>query len=224
MGNHFIPGPVVASYTDKYPESELGQFGFFATTNIVHQGPFYYAIFFQSPPRDQGLSGGMTQSGNCLFRTNNFLNPESWRGWNGAGFTYNPNKGRAQCTLVAPAGTDIFRSIAYVPKLGQWIATTAGRHRMPGDSQPVPGFYTLTSTDLLHWGGLTRIMPVPMAPRTDSMDSVYSYPSLIDPDSTSRNFETLDHDSAILVFSVHHLRNGAGTRNRDLQYVGVRIR
>lgn len=56
------------------------------------------------------------------------------------------------------------------------------------------------------------------------MDSVFSYPSLIDPDSSTNNFETLDHETAILLFTVHHWLHGTGTLNRDLEFVPVRVR
>jgi hypothetical protein len=224
MGTHFIPGPVVASEGDTYPPSEVGQFGFFTSTNIVHFGPYYYVILFQSPPHDPGLSTGMTQSGNCMFRSNNFADPSSWRGWTGRGYSYQPDRGQGQCAIIAPSDLGPFRSIQFVPSARRWIAMTSGRHQLPGDSRPVPGFYSMTSPDLVHWENLTRVMPVPLAARSDSMDDIYSYPSLLDPESSTMNFETLDHGTAVLVFSVHHLRNGQGTMNRDLQYVTVQIR
>jgi hypothetical protein len=126
--------------------------------------------------------------------------------------------------MLTPPDIGPIRSIAYLKKTNMWIGMTAGRHQLPGDSQPVPGFYSLTSPDLIHWTNLQRVISLPMAPRKDSMTDIYSYPSLIDPESASKNFESLDHDKAILLFTDHHLRNGTGTLDRDLKYVIVDIR
>jgi hypothetical protein len=223
MGTHFNPGSVVASYGNTFPSNEQWHFGFFTASNIVRQGDFYYVVLYQTPPSTPGLAGGMTQSGNCLFRTNTILNPASWRAWTGTGFTYDANRGKGRCALISPADSGPFRSIQYLPKDHQWIALTAGRHQLPGDPRPVPGFYAMTSPDLMHWNGYARVMAVPLAARSDSMDSLFSYPSLIDPDSSTNNFETLDHETAILVFTVHHLLRGTGTMNRDLEFVPVRV-
>jgi hypothetical protein len=223
MGNHFNPGRVVASFGDNFPPQEKWQFGFFTATNIVHQGNLFYVVLFFTPPSIPGSSGGMTQSGNCLFRTNNILDPGSWRGWTGTGFTYDPNRGKGQCATISPADSGPYRSIEYAPKDHQWIVMTAGRHQLPGDPRPIPGFYSMTSPDLIHWSSYARVMGVPTS-AADSIDNIYSYPSLIDPESSSNNFDTLDHDTAILVFSVHHLKHGVGTMNRDLEFTPIRVR
>jgi len=60
--------------------------------------------------------------------------------------------------------------------------------------------------------------------------------SILDPDDHARkvpgrsipraartNFETLDHHTAIPLFTVHHLLHGTGTMNRDLAYVPLSV-
>jgi hypothetical protein len=114
--------------------------------------------------------------------------------------------------------------VQYIPKSHEYIATVSGRIKLDKEAVPTPGFYTLTSPDMIHWGPLSRLMKMPVAARVDDMNDIYSYPSLIDPKSKSRNFETLDHEEALILFSHHHLNHGSGTMNRDLDYVEVKVK
>jgi hypothetical protein len=87
----------------------------------------------------------------------------------------------------------------------------------------VPGFYYSQSPDLVQWRPPRRIMRAPTRPRTDDPNLFMSYPSLLDPQSASRNFETLDSEDPVLLFTVQHLERGRGTMNRDLRYVPLRV-
>jgi hypothetical protein len=221
MGANFVTGAVVASYGDKYPDSETGQFGFFTSTNIVHSGRYFYVIFFQSPPKSPALARGVAQSGNCLFRSPDVTAPKSWQPA-GDLETVLASGSKSACRPIVTPSQGPIRSIQYSSKYKKWIALTAGRLRLPGDANPVAGFYSITSTDLVHWGNLTRVVEAPLGPKDNGSD-IDSYPSLLDPESRSDNFETLDHDTAILLFTDHHLRHGVGTMNRDLRYYEVHV-
>jgi hypothetical protein len=217
MGSHFSIGPVMASLGHQPPPANTYQFGFFSTTNIVKSGGYYYMLIYMTPEDPK------QPSGDCLYRTGTLDKPLSWRGWTGSDFTYDPIALNGQCTRVTPAEFGIVRSLEYIPAKAAWIALTTGRHKMPGDSSNLPGIYSMTSADMMHWGDLTRVVQMPVA-ASDDRKNIYSYPSLIDPDSKSRNFDTIDHNSAVLFFSVNHLSsNGGGTMNRDLDYVRVNI-
>ncbi len=43
---------------------------------------------------------------------------------------------------------------------------TAGCHPLKGDPRPVPGFYAMTSPDLIRWSGYMRVMAAPLAPHS----------------------------------------------------------
>ncbi len=87
----------------------------------------------------------------------------------------------------------------------------------------MPGFYFSQSADLIHWSGPKLILPAPTRPREQQSEFFVSYPVLIDPQSSSRNFETIDSSEAWLVFTLQHLRKGQGTLDRDLVHVPVRV-
>ena len=84
------------------------------------------------------------------------------------------------------------------------------------------GFYYSTSTDLIDWSHrrlLTEI-ELPWTVPNSGTDLSYLYPTLIDPDSQSRNFETVD-DSSYLYYTRHN--RGQGNLDRDLLRVPVEI-
>jgi len=197
MGDDFGPGAVIASFGDKYPADKVNQFGFFATTNILRHGDYYYMMIFLTPPDNK------MPSGDCVFRTKTPEQPMTWRGWDGADFTYRANQPHStvdKYALVTPPEFGIPRSIQYIPKNNEFIATSQGRIKLAGEPKPVPGFYSMTSPDLIHWSNLTRVMKMPINARVDDFNDIYTYPSLLDPKSKSKNFETLDHEDALLFF------------------------
>lgn len=215
MGNKFEPSSVVASLGDKYSPAQRHQFGYFTASNIVHWQNFYYVILYYTLPDNEGTSG------NCLFQTSDVADPTSWRGWNGTSFAVDPATQHFACSPVVPASDGPVRSLSFVSEANYWIALTAGRHKLDGSETYVPGFYTLSSKDLIHWDGPHLLKRAPLAARVDSSSDVLSYPSLIDPQSKSRNFDTLDHRNAWLFWTDHHLKNGSGTLDRDLDYIQV---
>jgi hypothetical protein len=224
MGETFAPlAPerrVIATLGQADHANNQSRFGYFTTSNIVGRGGFYYVFMYA-----QGE--GVQEAGNCLFRTSTPLDPSSWRGWNGEDFTIVPRleQGRVgACKPVAPKTlTHEVRSLSYVSKYKIWVAVSTNRLKLASDDKPIPGFYLSMSTDLLEWGAPSRIMESPTRARVDSPERVTNYPSIIDPDSRSRNFDTIDGPNPVLLYTVHHLKNGQGTMNRDLVYVPLRI-
>jgi hypothetical protein len=194
--------------------------GFFVASNIFTRGAFSYVIL--------SVNGKESQpSGNCLFRTADPFDPASWRAWDGESFSViaRPHNGKNEiCKPIAPEVlVQAVRSVIYAPKLEVWIATFMDRLALAGDTERVPGFYMSTSKDLISWTPPSRIQASPYRPRVDSWEKMTIYPSLLDPESKSRNFDTIDSDRPILIYTVHYLKNGQGTLNRDLVYVPLRI-
>lgn len=209
----------VATLGDAYPQNVQSRFGVFTTSNIVRRGAEYHMIAYA-----QGE--GVQEPGNCLFRTDDPFAPERWRAWDGSGFSIDlrlPAAPRPCKPLNRTSLPNEVRSVTYDSRHGVWIAVFAARLKMLGDAEAVPGFYYSQSADLVEWGAPQRIMRAPTRPRTDDPDMFMSYPSLLDPESTSYNFDTLDGENPVLLFTVQHLERGRGTMNRDLRYVPLRI-
>jgi hypothetical protein len=211
----------VATLGNRYPKGATRRFGAFTATNIVqHTGAYYMMVYAQGE--------GVQPAGNCLFRTDDPFAPERWRAWDGHDFTVDM-RGTTTVTSCRPVSPSVLshevRSLTFDTRRQVWIAVMRQRLQLPGDTQPVPGFYYATSPDLLRWGAPSRIMVAPTRARADSATETMDYPALIDPDSRSRNFDTIESDTPLLVYTVQHLTRstGAGTMNRDLQYIRLRV-
>jgi hypothetical protein len=224
MGETFEPlaadKRVVASLGQSYSDSKTLRYGYFTTSNIVASEEFFYVFMYA-----QGE--GVQKPGNCLFRTQSPLDPSSWRGWDGAGYNIVPRPdGRetGACQPVAPnILTHEIRSVSFITASRTWVAVFTNRLKMGEEKEAVPGFYMSSSKDLLNWNAPTRIMEAPTRPRVDSWERTTGYPAIIDPESRSRNFDTIDGPNPVLLYTVQHLQNGQGTMNRDLVYVPLRI-
>ena len=209
----------VATLTDHYPPNAASRIGVFTTTNIVGKDDAYYMIAWVQ-------SDDPKERGNCLFRTITPEQASTWRAWDGQGFDVDmtrPDGGHLCRFLDQRRLADEVRSLSYSKRFGLWIAVFASRQKLKGDESQVPGFYFATSKDLITWSESSRIMQAPTKARELQMREMYAYPSLIDPASGSRNFDTIDGSHAVLFFTVQHLLNGNGTLNRDLKYVDVEI-
>ncbi|HEY0419668.1 MAG TPA: hypothetical protein VGC80_09135, partial [Acetobacteraceae bacterium] len=223
MGRSFslLPGSsrMVATLGDRYPAEARFRYGVFTTSNIVHHGSGYYMLaYLQAEP--------MQPPGNCLFRTEDPFVPGSWRGWDGKDFSIDlakPGGSGRPCASLSPRvlQTEV-RSLTYVPGRGVWLAVFRGRMMLDGDTAPIPGFYYAQSRDMLDWQAPRRILAAPTQARQDDTTVVTNYPSLLDPESLSRNFESLDSGRPVLLFTVQHLQKGQGSMNRDLQYLPLR--
>jgi hypothetical protein len=225
MGQSFAPvfghSGVVGSLATTYDDSLTNRFGVFTISNIVANGGAFYAIVYQQD-RDAHTTG------NCLIRTPDVTNPTLWRGWDGADFgaTLIPTDGSAakRCKVIGAGRlTGEVRSLNFVPKRGVWIAAFQARLKLAGDNTPVPGAYISTSTNLIDWTPPVRIMTAPLRPRIDDANRFINYVSILDPSSTSRNFETIDSDRPVLLFTNEHLKGGQGSMDRDLDYVPLRL-
>jgi len=109
-----------------------------------------------------------------------------------------------------------------VPKASCWVAVFLGRTRLQGDAAIIPGIYMATSTDLINWGRPSRIFATPLRP-TDGVNIVVGYPSILDPGSLTRNFETIDSDRPLLTYTVINPGQPGGIYNREILSVPLRI-
>jgi hypothetical protein len=213
---------LVASFPFRYvPDS--GTFGAMTPTNIV-QNPrdgYHYAIIYIK----QQPVGGPNNNHDCLIRTQTPADPSSWRAWSGGNHfdtTFiDPYRSTADpaahtCEGVSPdlLGDFVPGSLTFSSYANQWILVGVSGG----------GFYYSLSKDLIYWSRpiLFYPAPVPWTYTCGGPDPVH-YPSLIDPSSTSRNFDTVGK-SAYLYFTQFHTSGCVQGLNRDLVRIPVTLK
>ena len=187
------PGHLVARLP--YPfEAGAGPEGTRNPSNII-KGPdaYYYSFFNVSEfhTQDQKV---------CLMRTKALGDPGSWRFWNGKGFEgqfvnpYTDPPATPGDHVCAPLdwdniGASLNDSISFNTYLNRYVLVGISADTIGG--REIWGFFYSFSDDLIQWTRrklLTEMVLPWTAAHND--DVMYLYPSLLDPESDSRNFET----------------------------------
>lgn len=222
MGNTFAktPNPVVASAP--FPqEVEQGRHrGFFNPSNIVTDGVWHYMIAATT-----GWTG--QPSGACLFRTDNIADPTAWRAFDGTGFTIrytDPYAGKSQpgaaCLPLAPFPAPV-GSITRHAASGQWIAVFQAQQ----DARrfAVAGIYAAASKDLKSWSEPRLLLATKtLYDNPCGAGALNSYPTLIDANATTRNFEDTG-DTPDLYVSRLRVDGCKHTSDRKLVKIPVKI-
>jgi hypothetical protein len=213
------PGHLVASIPYPYVPNS-GPVGIFQPSNIVHKQAdgYYYALL-----RVQRY--GAQQQGTCVMRTTDLADPESWRAWGGAGFDVRfinpylePNEPPIDhvCQPVSYKEIQLMaESLTFNTYLDSFllVGTAVGRNR---EGSVVSGIYYSTSEDLIDWTPRRLIMETQSRQAYECGDAdPVAYPSVLDPDSTSRNFETTGK-RAYLYFTRFNYESCKETLDRDL--------
>lgn len=219
---HGVPAPahLVASIPEQYAPEE-GVFGAFSPSNIIaHDGHFYAFFKVQTYP--------LGSQHTCLMRTADLANPDSWRYWDGAGFNglfADPYRDdlRAMrattCTPIAlPQIAQMYEGVSFNTELEQFILI--GTTSDPSLSPNPYGVFYATSDDLITWSHRVPLLEVRLPWRATGAETVYLYPTLIDPNSESANFDTTGA-TAHLYFT--RLNFGSGNLDRDLIRMPVTI-
>jgi len=208
------PEHLIATYPEQYvPDS--GPYGIFHPSNIVKgkDGYYYCMVQMVKPFGEDGWA--------CLMRTHDLSDPKSWRFWDGAGFDgtfINPytdetdNPEAHVCKSVEGNGS-MTRSLTYNNYIDRYVLLG------PGGEGVSSGFYYALSEDLINWTPLKLFYHVELPWTADNPeDTVYLYPSLLDPESESRNFDTTGK-KAYLYYT--RLNFGQGNLDRDLLRIPV---
>ncbi|WP_341863966.1 hypothetical protein [Gymnodinialimonas sp. 57CJ19] len=215
------PAHLVASIPEQYaPDERI--FGAFSPSNIIEHGGHFYAFFkVQTYPLE-------TQH-TCLMRTATLEDPDSWRFWDGAGFNglfadpYRDDLRALRATTCAPIAlpqiAQMYEGVTWNTVLDRFILV--GTSSDPSRTPNPYGFYYALSEDLITWEMRQPLLEVRLPWRATGRDTVYLYPTLIDHDSDSANFETTGA-SAYLYFT--RLNFGSGDLDRDLVRLPVTIR
>ena len=191
--------------------------GYFLSSNIIKPGDGYYYAFLIAicDPLDV-----FQTTFTSLMRTSDLSAPQSWRAWDGTGFnhqTRNPyvngvsyetaiaDPGQYFCAELDPHLKNIGGSVTYNTYLQKWMMIGAHGHAEAG----IPcGFYYTVSNDLLHWS-IPRLFKAANGYLCNPAAAQDVYPSIIDHDDTSVNFEFADQ-----TFQIYFVRYFTNT-DRD---------
>jgi hypothetical protein len=204
-GYHFFRPKPPANYLLSLPykyEPNQGPEGYSVDSNIIKAGEWYYdAVFAWAWPPNCGDGKGqrpcLVPAGDCPIRTNNILDPSSWRGWDGKDFTVafaDPYKGPVAnpsshvCALVPYL--DYSTGINYYPASHLFVATLWNQGS--ASSWGPEGVYFTTSPDFIHWSKPALAMTQnQMLKHEPEGNWSYMYFSLIDPNSSDSSFMTI---------------------------------
>jgi hypothetical protein len=218
------PGHLVASIPYPYvPDS--GPAGIFQPSNIVRNAAddHYYALLRVQQHRDQ-------PQGTCVMRTTDLADPKTWRAWGGSAFDvrfidpYLEPEKAPQDHICQPVSYNeiqlMVESLTFNTYLDRYLLVGTTVIREP-DGETVSGIYYSLSDDLIDWTPRELIVEVESTQthRCGDPDPV-AYPSVLDPDSTSRNFETTGR-RAYLYFTRFNYEACKETSDRDLVRVPI---
>jgi hypothetical protein len=211
------PTHLVAAPPRKW-ERGNGPLGFFQPSNIVRgQDGWHYVTSRVMGPAPQ-------LPGSCLMRTRNPADPTSWRGWSGTAFnvtfpspylnTLDPAEHVCQSI---PVGT-LSESLTWNTYFKKWMLVGSSDN---ADGSSGPGFYYFLSDDLINWTPATNVMRGELPWTYQCGDAPYVRdPSLIDPASKSRNFDTVGQ-RPYLFFTRFNLSSCSASLDRDLLRVPI---
>jgi hypothetical protein len=215
---------LIASIPYRYDRQADRHVGYFNPSNLVEHDGALYAMMWATQYREQAL-------GNCLIRTEYPDAATSWRAWDGSAFAVqfiDPYHSNAPPTEhVCPAvERDHLRGpvvslVRHTPS-GAYIALFVGGHPT-GDAQLPWAVFSSGSWDLIHWSSPLMVMPVARFD-TDvcSASAPLAYPSLLDPDSPSVNFDTVGN-TAQLYLARFNLDRCHTSLDRDLIRIPVSL-
>jgi hypothetical protein len=218
------PGHLVAALPERYVP-DIGPQGVFSASNIVAgRGDGWFYAMFHLESDDHG-------TGTCVMRTRDPFDAGSWRAWDGEGFNlefadpYREEPGEAFCEPVSRDRIGTMRhSLTYNTYLGSYLLIGPSRAWDSDREEQVPGIYLSTSEDLISWSPRTLLLEAELPWTFECGDQApLNYPSLLDPDSPSRNFDVTGQDG-YLYFTRLNYRNCRQTLDRDLIRVPVTLR
>jgi hypothetical protein len=193
--------------------------GFFNPSNIFKYKAHNYVMIYTP-------GGGEQSIGGCLFRTLNIHDPTAWRAWDGEAFTVKPYD------AYRPAG-HAWRPCKPVAKFPHSPGSVV-RHEKSGvfvavlphgsTAEKPHGFIAYsTSTNLTDWTPLQVALDLPSRTSRNCNETYsYGYPSLLDSNSSSRNFDTVG-DDAYIFLTRFKMTACKGGKERDLVAIPIRI-
>jgi hypothetical protein len=219
------PAQLVASVPYVYVP-DAPPYGYFSPSDVVRKSDGYFYVLFQAE------AYGAQQAGTCVMRTKNPLNPSSFRAWDGSGYNVQfidpytnpgpPENHVCQVTSVGQIST-MHESVTYSSFFKKYLLVGAAGLYDPGSGQVVYGVYYSTSTDLVNWSARQLLMKAELPwSYTCGDDNPILYPVLLNPGSTSRNFDTTS-PKTYLYFTRFNYSNCIQTLDRDLIRIPIQF-
>ncbi|MBI3948892.1 MAG: hypothetical protein HY314_00315 [Acidobacteria bacterium] len=174
---------------------------------------------------------GLQEWGMGVMRTRTLDDPKSWRAWDGSGFNVqfidpykNPNADPAE-HLCQPVSRDqiqkMHESLSFNTHFNKFLLVgTAGQYD-PARGKVVWGFYYSLSDDLINWTPMKLLMEAKQPWDTRTPGEPLIYPSLIDPEDTSRNFEITGQRAYLYYVRWHPYTPANQGLDRDLVRVMI---
>ena len=193
--------------------------GFFNPSNIVRSGDFHYMYALTTGWEKQ-------PAGACLFRNADPLRADGWRAFDGKAFSIrydDPYRvaapSPAPCAAIFPFPSSVGAVVRH--SSGIWLSVMQAWK--DAGVFPVSGFYYATSRNLTAWSE-PRLLLATKTLFDDACgaDRLRSYPSLLDADSTDRNFATTG-DRPWLYYADMRLDGCAHTSDRSLTRTRLRV-
>ena len=191
-GRTFRRVGLVAALPYRYAGEGAGRSGYFNPSNIIRRGDYLYAFVMAERT-------GAQRRGPCLLRRPVGGGPGDWRAWDGRGL-HRPlrrplprGRGRSRRATSARRSRESAAPCrASSTRAGTYLAVTAATRARP-DAAERSGIYWTISRDLVHWSPPALLWAAPLLWRRDcAAPAAYAYPALLDGDSASANFETVD--------------------------------
>jgi len=219
------PAHLLASLPYTYvPDS--GPFGVFNPSNIVHNNAdgYYYALLHLEQYRAEPW-------GTCVMRSANLADPTSWRAWDGKGFNVrfiNPYLEPANSLtshLCQPVSRNqiqkMSESLTFNAYVNRFLLVGTAGTRDSTTGRVVWGIYYSLSDDLIHWTPRQLIMEAetPWSYQCGDPNPIL-YPAVLDPKSTSRNFETTGKQ-VYLYFTRFNYASCEESSDRDLVRIPI---
>jgi hypothetical protein len=188
------PARIAATVPYRYVPDTGRPYGLFQPSNIVKRNGFYYALL-------QAEGYGEQKHGTCVIRTADLSQARSWRAWDGDGFDVGfvdpyrePVGDPAQHVCEPVAKNEIEKmaqSVTYNTYFGKYLLVGVAGESLPPLNRSHWGIYFSLSEDLIHWSPRRPIAETEL-PWTFQCGDPYPvlYPSILDPQSESRNFST----------------------------------
>ncbi len=185
---------LVAAPVERFEAGTGRPRGYFSPTGIHEVDGYFYVLVHAM--RSAGQRYGM-----CLLRTDRLDDPGRWRAWDGQGFGIalrSPYEGAGGegCT---PVGAGVLNqpvtSLVRHEASGLFVALMVWPAAARAAERDGPHWFiaTAVSRDLIGWRRTATAIPFNSRnrPDCDGPEPILSYPSLLDPDSPSPNFETV---------------------------------
>ncbi len=220
-GQHYTqaaaPDHFVATIPYQYEHGH--PMGIFGGSNIIYNqnDGYYYRMVKMEDHELQEWGAG-------VIRTQDLSDPDSWRGWDGTGFNvefvdpYNETVTDPANHILAPVSRDnigkMSNGLVYSTYFDRYVVVGYHTKYDAYQGESITGFYYAISEDLIHWSSAVLIKEIP----GDWSVGGEWYPTLIDHNDTTRNFEQIGQE-AYLYFT----RWNSGTYDRDLVRVPIRF-